>query len=363
MKKILFLLLFFASTAYAVTEVSKTDGGGNADTLEGQNASFYTDIRNQEGLLNITGISNWDSSVSIPHAVTGIDSHEVGESSCKVTVSSGDDSLIDIGECHVHLQGPEFEFTNMTSIDPNFGVGENSVFIGITMNGYTTQTQGWSAAQKQTIAPLARLNTASGVTGPGSSVSLNRDDRYFASERDYRDRLWTEDAIGSLYALGGELFSNATSGLVMGQYSGIIYNAQRERHLLNKFNNMSALFLHHTTTGAPVAVKAPFIIDNANYDTGTGLAPLISQRWTKISILKSPQGANGTQEGGWFYNYGAEYLTQAAAEAADFDFSFFVSQGVSGLVPLAEIVVQEGGSTLGTDLFIIDKRSCLVCRP
>ena len=349
MKKyiIVLLLLVAAATAYA-------DSRGVKVTADG--ASFPLGI-------DLVNTPNADSQISIPHAVTGIDGHEVGEISCEVTINSGDDTLIDIGECHVHIQGPEFEHDGAVGMDPNFGVGENSVFIGVTMNGYTTQTQGWSAVQKQTVAPLARLNTASGVTGPGSTVTLNRDDRYFVSERDYKDRLWTEDAIGSLYSLGGELFSNTTSNLVMGQYSGILYNAQRERHMLGEFNNMSALFLHHTTTGAPVAVKAPFVVDNLNYDTGTGLAALISQRWTKISILKSPQGSNGTQEGGWFYNYGAEYLTQTAAEAAPFDFSFFVSQGVSGLVPLAEIVVQQGGSTLGTDLFIIDKRSCLVCRP
>jgi len=355
---IAFLLIFSTTSAGAF----QVFGGGAASTLNGQPASFYTDSGNLTGAINYTGISNWPTATSVPLVVTGISSRYWGTTSCEVTINSGDDSLIDIDECDVHIQGPLY-FFNATTIDPNFGVGENSVFIGVTMNGYTTQTQGWSAAQKQTIAPLARLNTALGVTGPGSSVNLNRDDRYFVSERDYKDRLWTEEAIGSLYALGGELFSNATSGLVMGQYSGILYNAQRERHLLGEFNNMSALFLYHTAGGGPVAVKAPFVVDNVNYDTGTGLAALISNRWTKISVLKSPQGANGTQEGGWFYIYGAEYLTQAAAEAADFDFSFFVSQGVSGLVPLAEVVVQEGGVTLGTDLFIIDKRACLVCRP
>ncbi|MCK5616257.1 hypothetical protein KAR91_81095 [Candidatus Pacearchaeota archaeon] len=349
MKKLLAILLLLIPVYAYSLDLSGVDGRGDASELKGD--------------ISYENIDNWDTAVSVPHAVTGIDSHEVGESSCEVTINAGDDSLIDIDECHLHIQGPEYEFFNMTSIDPNFGIGENSVFIGMTLDGYTTQTQGWSAAQKQTIAPLARLNTASGVTGPGSTITLNRDDRYFVSERDYKDRLWTEDAIGSLYALGGELFSNATSGLVMGQYSGIIYNAQRERHMLGEFNNMSALFLHHTTTGAPVAVKAPFIIDNLQYDDGTGLVALISNRWTKISVLKSPQGANGTQEGGWFYNYGNEYLTQVAAEAAPFDFSFFVSQGVSGLVPMAEVVVKQGGSTLGTDLFIIDKRACLVCRP
>ena len=58
MKKILFLLLFFASTAYGVTAVSVTDGGGNADTLEGQNGSFYLDAGNISGTLPPSSFDN-----------------------------------------------------------------------------------------------------------------------------------------------------------------------------------------------------------------------------------------------------------------------------------------------------------------
>ena len=310
--------------------------------------------------INYSSIDNWDSAVSAPHAVTGIDSHEVGADSCKVSINGGDSTLIDIEQCHVHIQGPEYELAAVSGMTPPFGIGENSLFVGVTLSGYTTQIGRWTAAQQQTIVPIARLNTPAGQTGPGSDVGLIRDDRYFSSERDYKDRLWSQEAIGALYANGGQLFSYST--IVMGQYSGILYNAQRERHVLAEFSNMSAVFVHLSSNSIPIANKAPFVVDNLTYQ-GTGLEAMTPNRWTNISILKSPQGANGVQEGGWFYIYGGEYLTQAAAEAADFDFGVFGSQGASGLVPLASIVVKQAGVTIDTDLFIIDKRSCLVCRP
>jgi hypothetical protein len=53
MKKLLFLFLFIASVAYAVEPVSKTDGGGNADTLEGQNGDYYLDITNATGIFPV----------------------------------------------------------------------------------------------------------------------------------------------------------------------------------------------------------------------------------------------------------------------------------------------------------------------
>ena len=311
--------------------------------------------------LDYTTIDNWDTAVSVPHAVTGVDSHTAGPTSCQVTINDGDATLMDIAECHVHVQGPEYEFANLSGIDPSFGVGENSLFVGMTLHGYTTQISTWTPEQQRTIVPIARLNTPIGQTGPGSTISLLRDDRYFTSERDYKDRIWSQEAMGALYFKGGELFSYST--IVMGQYSGILYNAQKERHMLDEFTNMSAIFVSHTTGGAPVATKKRFVADNLLYDTGTGLAALTPNRWTKMDVLKSPQGSNGVQEGGWFVIYGDEYLTQAAAEAAPFNFSIFGSQGTSGLVSMAEIVVKQAGVTLGTDLFINDVRNCQVCRP
>ena len=58
MKKLLFILLLFASTAYAVTPVSTTDGGGNADTLEGQSGSYYLDAGNITGDLPPSSFDN-----------------------------------------------------------------------------------------------------------------------------------------------------------------------------------------------------------------------------------------------------------------------------------------------------------------
>jgi hypothetical protein len=336
------LILLWASTASALVGVKVTADG----------AAFPLG-------LDFEGTPNWDPAVASVHKTTGI------ESGCKVTVSAGDNTKIDIGSpCVYHIAGPQYTLTNVTSINPQFAANENSRFIGVTMNGYTTQTSRWTAIQQRTILPIARLNTELGVLGPGSPTHLVRDDRYIISEGDYFDSLWMQDAIGALYARGGELFANATSNLVLGQYSGVLYNAARERQVLGEFNNMSAIFRYYSSNGIDLlGVKKPLVVDNVQYDTGAGLADITSQRWTKISILKSPKGVNGTQEGGWFYVYGGEYLTQTGAEDAPFDFGDFINQGTSGITPLAEIVIKRDADVIDTDYFIIDKRSCLVCRP
>ena len=355
-----------------VTEVSFSGISTTVDasTLNGEAGTHYIDIRNQAGFLNITNVTNWDSSVSIPTSPTGVDEHNIGVNSCKVTVNAGDDSKIDIEECNIHVLGPHYPFAAMSSIDPDLGAGENSKFIGMTLNGYTTSESRWTGEQKLTIVPLARVNTAFGVSGPGSTISLIRDDRYFITKRDYYDRLMWEEAMGAQYVTGGEIFANSTSGLILGQTAGVLYDGQTKRQVLSSFANMSAVFLHLSSSGGFdwISDKRPLVVDAVSYNpSGLGLTPLLNDNKFKVdTILKSPKGADGVPEGGWFYVYGdTEYATQADALAAvadgsAFRFGLFINQPVSGLVPLALIVQQKNATEVDT---IIDQRPCLVCRP
>ena len=364
---IILFLLIFSPVDVAAFEVF---GGSAAGTLNGQPASFYTDIRNQAGLINVTSVQNWDSAVAIPSSPTGVDEHEAGVNSCKVTQNGADDSKVNINWCNIHVLGPHYAFDTFSSIDPAFGAGENSKFIGMTMNGYTTSDGGWTDAQKLTIVPLARINTSFGVSGPGSTVSLIRDDRYFITKREYYDRLWHERAIGALYVTGGDIFANATSGLILGQNSGTLFDAQTKEQALGTFENQSAVFLHLSASGGFdwISEKKPLTVDNINYNPpASGLVAMLNDnKFAVHTILKSPKGPNGVPEGGLFFIYGdTEYSTQADAIAAAADdsalrFGLFVNQSVSGLVPVALIVQQKSGVAVDT---IVDKRPCLVCRP
>lgn len=354
------LFLFSVSNASAF----QVFGGGAASTLDGQPGSFYTDSGNLTGDINYTGISNWDTAVMTPSAAVGVDEHEAGVNSCKVTVNASDDSMIDINECNVHIQGPHYAFSTMTSIDPDLGAGENSKFIGMTMNGYTTSESGWTDAQKLTIIPLARVNTAFGVAGPGSTISLIRDDRYFIAKRDYYDRLWHERAIGALYVTGGDIFANATSGLILGQNSGTLFDSQTKEQTLATFENQSAIFLHLSSNEINwIFDKRPLVVDAVNYNpAGSSLVPMLNDnKFTAHTILKSPKGANGVPEGGLFFVYGnTEFGTVTDAIAgAETRFGLFVNQFTSGLVPAALIIQQKNAAAVNT---IIDKRPCLVCR-
>ena len=364
MKTIIITLLLVFSLSYNAYGY-KTFGGENASTLEGQSGSYYTDSANLTGAINYSGISNWDTAVGEVKADTGVDEHEAGVDSCEVTINAGDNTKIDIFECNVHIQGPHYHFDGITSLDPQFAAGKNSRYIGVTMNGYTSQTSRWSSTQKLTIIPLARLNAPIDTLGPGSEVHLVRDDRYFLTKRDYYDLLWHEEAIGALYVTGGDIFANATSGLILGQNAGVLYDAQTKRHTLAAFENESAIFLHLSSNETDwVASKKSLVVDAVNYNpAGSSLVPMLNDNTFKAdTIMKSPKGANGVQEGHLFIVYGdTEYATAADAIAnAETRFSLFVNQYTSRLVPVALIVQQKNAAAVDT---IIDKRPCFVCRP
>ncbi|MCK5612980.1 hypothetical protein KAR91_64495 [Candidatus Pacearchaeota archaeon] len=297
----------------------------------------------------------------------GIDEHE-GLDSCKVTVNIGTDSKIDIGTpCNIRIGGPRYSFTNLTAIDPELGAGENSKFIGITMNGYTTSDSGWTTTQKITVVPLARLNTPYGVSGPGSTISLIRDDRYFSTNRNHYDRIVWEKVVGARYVTGGEIYES--SNLVLGQYAGTLFDAQTKEQSLSAFTTMSAVFLHLSSNEINwIGNKAPLVVDAVNYNpAGSSLVPMQNDNtFTIHTILKSPKGADGVPEGGWFFMYGdTEYATQADALAAitahtAIRWGLFVNQATSGLVPVVLIIQQKNAAAVDT---ISDKRPCFVCRP
>ena len=306
-------------------------------------------------------VGSLDTAVGEVHATTGVDEQDTGITSCKVTVNGGDDSKVDIAPCHIHIQGPHYEFENMTAIDPALGAGENSIFMGMTMNGYTTSESSWTDTELLTIVPIARLNTIFGDSGPGSTISLIRDDRYFITQRDYYDLLWYSHVIGALYEEGGEIFNNATSGLILGQNSGMLHDKQTNAQELATFENQSAVFLYSSSV-AWIGDKRPLVVDAVNYNTANGLTAMQNDNtFTVHTILKSPKGVSDTPEGGLFFIYGdTEYATATVAiAAAETRWGLFVNQHTSGLVPVALIVQQKNAVAVDT---IIDKRPCLVCR-
>ena len=176
--------------------------------------------------------------------------------------------------------------------------------------------------------------------------------------------------MGAQYLRGGDIFKNATSGLILGQNEGVLYDGYKNRHMLGTFENQSAIFLHLSSNETDwIGTKQPLTVDALNYNpAGLSLVPMLNDNtFTIHTILKSPKGANGAQEGGLFFVYGdTEYATAAAATTAIFDgsavsrFGVFIDQARSGIAPAALIIQQRNAAAVDT---IVDRRPCQVCRP
>jgi len=275
----------------------------------------------------------------------------VFETSGVVTVNSGDASLYDITETKYFIQGVFYTFTAVTGIDPQFGSGENSSWIGLNSSGLVYKSTKWTTTELKTIIPVARLNTASGVTGPGSDISLLRDDRYLIDQQGWRDRNYREKAFGALYFKGG-LISESSTVLQLDQSAGVLFDAQGKEQTLSSIGDIDAIKVFHTGGIPDTSNVSPLIVDVNNYDNGTDLTAIPSNKWVCHTLLKSPKGS--PQEGGFFFIYAdVVYNNQTEAEACSVNWSIFSDQATSGLVPVARIIVQQGAASIGV---ILDER-------
>ena len=304
-------------------------------------------------LLNVGG-----AGVSDHGALTGLadDDHPqyslaalniTGLTSGGVITINADTTKIDISACVYYIQGTKYSYAGVTALDPSFTAGKTHKRIGLDSSGLVTQDTEFTNAQKQTIIPLGLCTSA--TSGPGSVVHQLRDDRFFISEEGYLQRIWQEEAIGALYYKGG-LISESATALQLDQSGGVLYDGQRKRHTLLVDTNIAATKVYHVGGAWTVSAEIdPFIVDNLQYDDGTDLATLGNNKWASHTLLKSPKAG-----GHYFFVYSqAQYDTEAEALEAGINFGIFIDQGASGLVAIAQIVIQKSAANINN---IIDAR-------
>jgi len=269
---------------------------------------------------------------------------------------NADITKVDISSAIYYIQGTRYVYAGGTAINPDFQVGEDTSNLGLDSSGLVTQIGKFTSAQKQTIVPLGLCTAEQGQTGAGSDVELIRDDRFIISEVGYVQRLWQEEAIGTLYASGGLISENGTTPLQLDQAAGILYDKQRKRQTLSSDTDIEAIEFYHVSGSWAAQTKATLVIDVLQYDDGTDLATLSNPgKWASHTLLKSPKGATGgTPEGGYFLIYSqGQYDSQGEAEAAAPNYGPFVDQATSGLVAIAQIAVNKNTANINA---ILDKR-------
>lgn len=252
--------------------------------------------------------------------------------------SNTDQTKIDINECIYFIQGTKYTYTAETGLTPTIGAGDSSTFAGLNSAGLIYSGSKWTNIQKQTIIPLARLQSVQGQSGPGSTLISPIDERFIISETGYLQRLWQEEGIGALYASGGT-FTESSTPLQLNQLAGIFYTAQRNRTNINASSNITTKEFYHVG-GVPTIHTDATLITPKYYDNGTGIVALSNQKYAAHTLLRSPK-----EDDSFFLIYSREeYVSLAEAEMASIDYGVFKNQASSGLISVAIIIVR-GGST------------------
>jgi hypothetical protein len=250
-------------------------------------------------------------------------------------------TLIDISAAVYYIQGVKYTYAGATGLSSSIGAGQSSRRFGLTTTGLVNQQSNFTSAQKQTILPIARVQNVQGATGSGQTLNPPIDTRFLISEEGYNQRLWQEEAIGVLYYTGGIITESGTA-LQLNESSGSFYDAQRKKQNITGSSNIEAIKVYHVAGVDTYSTKATLVVPNTQYDNGTDLVTAANNKWLNHTLLKSPREGNE-----FFLVYSnAEYTSQATAEAALPSYGVFANQATSGLIAVAQLIIQKSASSI-----------------
>ena len=264
---------------------------------------------------------------------TGLVEHDGG-----VVTLNTDITKIDITGCRYWLSGVMYTYDGGIAITPTIGAGDSSFFVGLDSTGLMYSGATWSDAQKETIIPLCRLQAVQGQSGPGSDLQPPIDQRYVIGEEGWIRRLWHEQTIGALYYQGGEIYESTTP-LQLSETAGRLYTAQGMPKTISAATDIQALQLNHVGGVWSLGTKAT-IVTPKFYDDGTDLVALPNNKWATHTLLRAPK----EDDSFILVISPAQYQSEADAQAAPIYFGLFQNQALSGLYPVAHLLVK-GAST------------------
>jgi len=312
------------------TDLSNLDVARFVNTAK--NNDYTTAPTPLENLLNSIALKRYDTGI-----ITG-----------GTATRNGSGTTIDIEPTTYQIQGVWYKYDGITGYSPDLQVGESARRIGLDASGIVDQAGNFTAVQKQTILPICRIQAVQGQTGAGSNINTPLHLHFNIGESGYLQRIWHEEAIGALYYSGGIIYESGTP-LQLSETAGVFYNSQRERLEIPGSTNIEAITVYNVATVPTLGTKGVLVVDNLQFDNGTDLTAIANNKWVSHTILKSPK-----EDDEFFFIYSpAEYTSQAEAEVVLPTFGVFQSQAISGLIPIASIIIQKSSASINS---IIDRR-------
>jgi len=231
------------------------------------------------------------------------------------------------------IQGTKYVYAWWTAVVPTIAGWDSSTWVWFDSSWLIYSADKWTSIQKQTILPLARLQSVSWQSWPWSDLLTPIDERFIISENWYLQRIWNEEAIWALYSEGWEFTENGTNFQV-DQGSWTFFDGERKIHTIAWWTNIIASEVYNVSWTPTPQAKAILVVPKY-YDDGTDRVALASDWWAMHTLLRSPK-----EDDLFFLIYSSdEYTSKAIAEAQAPDFWIFQSQSVSTLIPVAKFIV------------------------
>jgi len=319
--------------------VYDTDDNGVVDDSEalwGNDSAYHLDRANHTWTQTASTISDFSDAVWATTNTTGL------VSGWELTVNVWDDSLLDVSAATYYIQWVHYTYAWDTWIANWLTWSETARRYWLDATWLVSQAWKYSDAQKQTILPIARINSVQWESWATASIQVPIDQRYFISEQGWNERLRIEHIFWALYSETWWEYSESSTLLQVNQAVWDFHDAQGKEVVVSQEDNITASYTYHTWWVPTVATEATLVVNNTQYDNWTNLTTMTDNYWKVDTLLKQSKSSNEF----FVVMWNAEYATQTEAEAAAIDYSFFVNESASSLIEVARFIVRKNNTNI-----------------
>ena len=310
-----------------------------------------------------------DSVSGVAYSNSGILEQRINErrwqgaiSGLELSINSGNSGLYDVAAGVAYISGIRIVVPEQIGVDPQFlpgsgtGCGLQVAFIGLNVDGSLDSSIDaiHTHDDQATLIDLGLL-TAWDPASPNSGlIQLAHTERQDVLNVDYNRISWVEFAVGAVVSSGIIVSDNGS--LTLAASDGVFYDRHQNRHLHEQDIPLDFFEIYRGSDGVYRVQAETTLVNNTQYDDGTGLTALTGNRWASHSLW-----FDVVRDLHFMVISNDQYSSLQLAQDAPLNPGCIVD--FANVIPIAQVVIQRNKTVIGGDTGrIIDRRPIIGAR-
>tara|TARA_R110000824_G_scaffold116426_2_gene267848 strand:+ start:1949 stop:4507 length:2559 start_codon:yes stop_codon:yes gene_type:complete len=310
-----------------------------------------------------------DSVSGVAYSNSGILEQRIDErrwqgviSGLELSINSGNSGLYDVAAGVAYISGIRIVMPEQTGLDPQFlpgsgtECGQQIAFIGLNVDGSLDSSIDaiHTHDDQATLIDLGML-TAWDPASPNSGlIELSHTERQDVLNVDYNRISWIEFAVGAVVSSGVIVSDNGS--LTLAVSDGVFYDRHQNRHLHELDAPLDFFEIYRGGDGVYRIQAETTLINNTQYDNGTGLTTMTGNRWASHSLW-----FDVIRDLHFMVISNDQYSSLQLAQDAPLNPGCIVD--FANVIPIAQVVIQRNQTVIGGSTGrIIDRRPIIGAR-